>query len=161
MDYISRTKKKKEALELQDIGERLVGLSAEQLKDMDLPPDLYQAVTFAKTIKSRGALKRQMQFIGTIMRTIDPGPVNESLRDLEAGDYKKAAEFRETERWRDELVSGNRMLFEEIVDEYPGADRQQLSHLVRQAVKEKDQNRPPRASRALFRYLREVRSEKG
>jgi ribosome-associated protein len=161
VDYLSRTKKKKEALALQETGERLVRLSAEQLKEMDLPPDLYQAVTFAKTLKSRGALKRQMQFIGTIMRTIDPGPVMEALRNLEAGDYNKAAEFRETERWRDELIGGNRELLEEIVDGYPGADRQQLSQLVRQAVKEKEQNRPPKASRALFRYLRQVRSEKG
>lgn len=158
MEYRSKTEKKKEALSLQKIGERLVKLSTDQLEDFNLPAELRDAVTFAKTIKSHGALKRQMQFIGTLMRKIDTGPVQEALDEIDRGNYRKAAAFKETEIWRDELIDGNTSLMEEILIKCPEADRQQLAQLVRNAVKEKENNRPPRAYRALFRYLTKVRS---
>ena len=159
MEYISKTQKKKEAEALQDLGEKLVKLSNEQLKDIDMPEELCSAVKQAKAIKSHGALKRQMQFIGTLMRQIDPEPVQEALDEIEQGNYKKAQEFKETERWREELMAGNKELMEEILVKYPSADRQQLSQLVRNAVKERKNNKPPKAFRLLFRYLAETKNK--
>lgn len=158
MDYKSRTQKKKEAEALQVLGEKLANLSHEQIKDIDLPDDIYEAVRFAKTIKSRGARRRQMQYIGTLMRNIDPGPVMEAIRNIEEGDLKKAAAFREIETWRDELVSGNKALMEEILKQCPETDRQQLNRLVRNAIKERGSHKPPKSSRALFRYLANIRN---
>ena len=158
MDYISKTQKKKEAEALQDLGEKLVKLPDEQLKGIDMPEELSNAVRQAKTIKSHVALKRQMQFIGTLMRKIDPAPVREAIDGIEQGNYKKAMEFKETERWRDELMAGNKELMEEILVKYPSADRQQLSQLIRNAIKEKTNNKPPKAFRALFRYLKEIKT---
>lgn len=160
MEYISKTQKKKEAEALQDLGEKLVKLSNEQLRGIDMPQELLNAVKEAKAIKSHGALKRQMQFIGTLMRKIDPEPVREAIEEIEQGNYKKAMEFKETERWRDQLLEGNRELLEEILVQYPSADRQQLSQLIRNAVKERESNKPPKTFRALFRYLMELRSIK-
>ena len=157
MDYISKTQKKREAIALQDLGEKLVKLPDEQLKGIDMPEELSNAVRQAKTIKSHVALKRQMQFIGTLMRKIDPAPVREAIDGIEQGNYKKAMEFKETERWRDELMAGNKELMEEILVKYPSADRQQLSQLIRNAIKEKTNNKPPKAFRALFRYLKEIK----
>ena len=157
MEYKSKTEKKKEAIALQDLGEKLVKLPDEQLKGIDMPEELSNAVRQTKTIKSHGALKRQMQFIGTLMRKIDPAPVREAIDGIEQGNYRKAIEFKETERYRDELMAGNKELMDEILLKYPSADRQQLSQLVRNALKERKDNKPPKAFRALFRYLKEIK----
>ncbi len=157
MEYKSKTEKKKDAIALQDLGEKLVKLPDEQLKGIDMPEELSNAVRQAKTIKSHGALKRQMQFIGTLMRKIDPAPVREAIDGIEQGNYKKTIEFKETERYRDELMASNKELMDEILLKYPSADRQQLSQLVRNALKERKDNKPPKAFRALFRYLKEIK----
>ena len=157
MEYKSKTEKKKEATALQDLGEKLVKLSNEQLESIDMPEELSNAIRHAKTIKSHGALKRQMQFIGTLMRNIDSAPVLEAIDEIEQGCYKKAVDFKETERWRDELMAGSKELIEELLVKYPSAERQQLSQLIRNAVKEKKDNKPPKAFRILFRYLRDVK----
>jgi ribosome-associated protein len=156
MEEKSKTRKKKEALSLQELGERLVKLSNDLIDDMDLPTEVYDAVMFAKTLKKHGARRRQMQYIGTLMRKYDPSPVEEALHNLDTGNKRKAAAFQELERWRDELIAGNRALMEEIIRTCPDAGRQQLSHLARQARKEMKSGKPPKASRALFRYLRDV-----
>jgi len=158
MELKSKTKKKKEAEALQELGEQLMELSAAQIEDIDLPAEIYNAVTLAKTLK-RGALRRQLQYIGTLMRKIDPAPIQEALQNIEEGNYKKAAVFKEIERWRDELITGNEKLIEKILKKYPGSDRQQLTQLVRNAIKERENNKPPKTFRALFRYLEKIRSE--
>ncbi|MEC4684404.1 MAG: ribosome biogenesis factor YjgA [Nitrospirota bacterium] len=158
MDQISKTQKKKEALSLQALGEQLVKLPKEQIEDIDLPAEIHEAVMFAKTLKKHGALRRQLQYIGTLMRRCDTEPIREALSQLEQGNYKKALEFREIERWRDELIAGNKALIEDILTGYPAADRQKLTQLIRNAEKEQLNNKPPRASRLLFRYLKEIRS---
>jgi len=158
MDFKSKTQKKKEALSLQELGVRLVKLPAEQLEDIELPEEIYDAVKFAKTLKSHGAHRRQMQYIGTLMRKIDPGPVQEALDNIEQGYYKRTLAFREIENWRDELIAGNETLIEEILVKCPDADRKQIALLVQRAKKEKEHNNPPGASRALFRYLRDIRT---
>jgi len=160
IDYISKTQKKKEAEALQDLGTKLVKLSNDMLSDIELSAELLEAVKFAKTIKSHGALKRQMQFIGSLMRKIDPTQIEEAINNIEEGNYKKAAAFKETEKWRDELIAGNKKCMEEILSNYPLAERQQLTQLVRNAVKERENNKPPKASRTLFRYLTKIKTSK-
>ena len=157
MEYKSKTEKKREATALQKLGEKLIKLSAEQLADIDIPEDLLNAVKEARTIKSHGALKRHVQFIGTLMRNIDPAPIHEAIDEIEQGSYKKEMDFKETEGWRDGLMDGDKELMEEILVKHPSADRQQLSRLIRNAVKEKKDNKPLKAFRVLFRYLREIR----
>jgi ribosome-associated protein len=158
MDYKSKTQKKKEADSLQELGEKLLKLSKEQIEDIGLSSEIYDAIKFAKTIKSHGARRRQMQYIGTLMRKIDPGPVLEAIENIEQGDYRKAAAFKEIETWRDQLIDGDKKLMEEILIKCPDADRQQLTQLVRNAIKERGNNKPPRAYRALFRYLTKIRN---
>jgi len=157
MEEKSKTQKKKEARSLQKLGEQLVKLSNELIDEIGLPAEINDAVRFAKTLKQHGALRRQMQYIGTLMRKYDPSPIQEALQNLEAGNERKAMAFQELEHWRDELIAGNMALMEEILHTCPDADRQQLSQLVRQARKEMKSDKPPKASRALFRYLKNVR----
>lgn len=154
MELISKTQKKKEALSLQAAGERLVALSSEQLKNMHLPMDLLNAVTLAKSIKKHGAMQRQMQYIGTLMRKHDPAPILDALERREQGSRKQTEDHQKREKWRDELIGGNDLLIEEILLQLPHADRQQLTDLVQQARREQAEKNPvPRAARTLFRYL--------
>jgi ribosome-associated protein len=154
VELLSKTQKKKEALSLQAVGEKLLTLSAEQLKDIALPSDLLNAVTLAKKLKKHGARLRQMQYIGTLMRKYDHQPVQEALKRLEQGDRNRSAEHRKIETWRDELIAGNDLLLEWFALQYPHTDRRQLTSLVRKAREERTANdAAPKASRALFRYL--------
>jgi ribosome-associated protein len=100
---LSRTQKKRAALSLQDLGERLVKLSDEQLKRIDLPGDVLAAVKTAKTIKKHNPLNRQMQYIGTLMRKHDPAPIREFLDALEQGNRKQTAKVKQNEKMTDEL----------------------------------------------------------
>ena len=161
VERVSKTQKKKEATALQKLGEKLVKLSNDLLKQLDLPEELHDAVLHAKTIKSNAARKRQMQFIGTVMRKIDASRIQESVDDIEQGNYQKALDFQETEQWRDELIRGNKNILEEILGSCAAADRQTLSQLIRNAVREKSSNNPPRASRRLFHYLKEIKRKSG
>lgn len=158
MDYKSRTQKKKEALALQKLGEKLVELSAEQLEEIDMPEEIYNAVKEVKAMRSHGARRRQMQYIGTLMRKIDPSQIEDAIQEIEQGNYRKALEFQETEMWRDELIAGNKELMEEILNKYPDTDRQQMAQLVRNAAKEKKADKPLAAYRALFRYLVKIKN---
>ena len=158
-DYKSKTQKKREAEALQKLGEKLVKLSNQQLGDIDMPDEIREAVEIARTLKSHGARRRQMQYIGNLMRKIDPGTIQEAMTDIEEGSYRKARAFKETEKWRDELIAGNKELMEEILHTCPEADRRQLSQHIRNAIKEKEKNKPPKSSRALFRYLSSIRNK--
>ncbi len=158
MDYKSKTQKKQEAHSLQKLGEKLLQLSKEQVREIDIPDEVLDALNLARTIKSREGLRRQVQFIGSLMRKIDSEAIQEAVEQIEQGNYKKALEFKETEQWRDELIAGNNKMLEEILENHSNADRQQLSQLVRNARKEAGNNKPPKSSRILFRYLRKIRS---
>jgi ribosome-associated protein len=155
----SRTQLKKEATALQKLGERLVALSDGQLAGMGLPTALMEAIQAIRTMKSHGARRRQLQYIGTIMRRLDVAPIEQALLEIEQGVYRKAKAFRRLETWRDRLVDGDDELMDEILVACPEADRQRLGQLVRSARKEKAQNAPPKSARNLFRYLREVSAD--
>ncbi len=154
METISKTRKKEQALAAQDLGEKLVKLTGEQLGKIALPEELLSAVTQAKMIKKHGARRRQMQYIGVLMRKIDATPIQEAIQDLEEAGRRQVEVLKKVERWRDELVRGNDALVEEIVSAVPNADKEQLTALVTKAREELIKARPsPAPARALFRYL--------
>jgi ribosome-associated protein len=159
MDYKSKTQKKIEAHSLQELGEKLLQLSKAQIKEIDIPEEVVEALNLARTIKSHEGLRRQVQFIGSLMRKIDSAPIQQAIDQLAQGNYRKAFEFKETEQWRDQLIAGDDELLEKILENHVKADRQQLSQLVRNARKEVGNNKPPKSSRVLFKYLREIRSK--
>ena len=109
---------------------------------------------FARTIKKREARRRQLQYIGALMREADPEPIRRLWMPSAGDRLLDAKQFQELERWRDELVEGSDGLMEEIVSRFPGTDRQTLRQLVLSARKEREVNKPPKASRALFRFLK-------
>lgn len=155
----SRTEKKNESRRLQLLGERLLRLTPQQINRLDISEELIQSLGAARKIKSRGAYRRQLQYIGVLMRTVDPAPIEAALRVIDRGDARKSQVFKEIETWRDKLIAGDRSVQETFVAQFGEADRQRLAQLVRNAVRETSTGKPPKASRALFRYIRAIVDE--
>jgi ribosome-associated protein len=156
MEKKSKSQVKREMLALQSLGEQLVDLTLEQINNIEMPQDLREAVLFARTLKKSETWRRQMQYIGTLMRDADPEPIRKALDGISRGRGHDAQLFRELEQWRSGLVDGNDEFLAKTVDRFPDADRKRLRSLALKARKEREENQPPMASRALFRYLKEL-----
>jgi ribosome-associated protein len=157
-DYIeekSKSQLKREADALQKIGEQLISMSAQELEGIPLPDNLLSAITDARQMKM-GALKRQRQFIGKLMRDLDPEPIITALEARKAKALEQNRNFHRLEAWRDRLLDEGDAALNDFLGDYPSADRQKLRQLMRQAKKEAEQSKPPKSARNLFRYLREL-----
>lgn len=151
----SKTKIKKQMHELQDIGEQLVALSKEHLAELDIPENLRDAIREVKRINKFGAIRRQMQYIGRLMRDIDPAPIQEKLAAWNGTSRQHVAWLHQVERWRDRLLDDPEALTE-LLATYPNADVQHLRALIRNAVKEKELGKPPKNYREIFQVLRDM-----
>ena len=156
---LSKSQRKREMLALQTLGEELVKLPKEQFEKIALPEELHDAVVKARKIHQHGAHKRQLQYIGKLMRNVDATPIREQI-DTVTGHSKQAAQaLHHIELWRDKLLTEGDQALADLVEEHPHADRQYLRQLQRNAQKETLANKPPRSARALFKYLRELMQE--
>ena len=157
-ERISRTQKKKEARALQALGEQLVALSSEQLENIDMPEEILEAVEFAWKVTSHGARRRQIQYIGALMRDIETESIQSALENIRYGDARKAHAFKKIEAWRDRLKQGDTALLEDILRSCPDTERQRLTQLARNALKEHEKGISAKSSRLLFRYLKQITS---
>lgn len=156
-EIVSKTRKKREMHELQALGVALVGLSDSQLEIIEIPQKLREALLEAKQIKSHEAKRRQMQYIGRLMRDVDPAPIRSRLAELEGTSAQATARHRRLEAWRERLIDDDEALTA-FAAEHPGADLQALRALIRNARKEAALGKPPRAYRELFRVLKTIDS---
>lgn len=154
----SKTKRKQEMHELQELGAALVDLSTAHLEHMALPEGLAQAVREARLISSHEARRRQVQFIGRLMRDLDPEPIRAQLASVEGRSAQARASHQRLEHWRARLMEDDGALTE-FASAHPGADLQNLRALLRNARKEQKEGKPPRAYRELFRVIREAANE--
>ena len=150
----SKTQRKNEMTALQDLGEELVKLSRERLEKMDLPERLLQELLEAQRLTAHGAIRRQRQFIGKLMRDVDAEPIAEQLAAIKGESDTAKAEFHALERWRERLLEDDAALTEWLA-RHPEADIQQMRQLIRNARKEAAEGKPPKSSRQLFRLLRD------
>jgi len=148
----SKTRQKKRMLALQDLGAELVALNEDQLASMALPDNLREAIAAAKRITPFEARRRQLQYIGKLMRGIDPEPIRARLEVWKASSREHSARLHRIERWRERLLSEESALAEFIAN-HSRADAQQLRALVRNARRERAENKPPRNYRALFQLI--------
>lgn len=160
-DYISKTELKRESEALQKLGQRLVSLSPSELKQVPLSENLAEAIKLAHKISNKHeALRRQMQYIGKLMRFEDAEPIEAAL-DVLANKHQAATHaFHQLELLRDKLINNGDSAISTLLEEQPQLERQKLRQLVRQAAKEATGNKPPKAARELFKYLREMVVEK-
>jgi ribosome-associated protein len=152
-EVISKTKQKQAMLELQVLGAALVELPESQLAALSLRADLHAAVLECKRIRSHEARRRQMQFIGRLMREVDAAPIRAALESLDNGSAQAAAYHRRLEAWRERLLADDGALTA-FAAEHPGADLQVLRTLIRNSRRELKEGRSPRAYRELFRLIR-------
>ena len=143
--------------ELQALGVALAALPESQLKEMNLGEDLLEALLEAKRIKSHEAKRRQMQYIGRLMRDVDPAPIRSRLAEVEGHSAQGAARHRRLEGWRERLLADDAALTE-FAAAFPSADLQALRTAIRNARKEQKDGKPPRAYRELFRILKDIES---
>ena len=157
-EIVSKTRRKQEMHDLQALGAELVGLSAAHLERMVLPAELAQAVRAARRIASHEARRRQVQYIGKLMRGIDAEPIRAQLAAAQGGSAQERARHQRLEHWRARLLEDDDALTE-FFQAHPASDLQQLRALIRNARREQAAARPPRAYRELFRVLREAAGE--
>jgi ribosome-associated protein len=154
-EIVSKTRKKREMHELQALGAALAALPESRLRTMPLNDDLREALLEAKRIRSHEAKRRQIQYIGRLMREVDPAPLRAQLAEVEGHSAQAAARHRRLEAWRERLLADDGALTE-FAAAFPAADLQALRTSIRNARKEQKEGRPPRAYRELFRAIKDI-----
>ncbi|CAG0988056.1 hypothetical protein RHDC4_02321 [Rhodocyclaceae bacterium] len=142
---------------LQAMGEELVGLGKENLAKIDLPERLREAIRDAQRFKME-ARRRQLQYVGRLMRDVDPAPIRAALDEIKGLSATAIARQHALERLRTRLLEDEATLAD-IARDFPAADFQHLRQLRRNALKEQAQGKPPRAYRELFRVLRALQED--
>lgn len=154
----SKSAVKREMTHLQELGQSLVALPKDKLKRIDLPDTLRTAIYEAQRLEesnARSGLRRQLQYIGKLMRSIDAQPVVEQMRHFDAHQNEENSRFHQLEQWRDRLLKDEHSL-QAFLQVYPQADIQALRTLIRNAQKELSSQRAPKSTRSLFKLLREI-----
>ncbi len=154
-NFTSKTQRKNAMHDLQALGEELISLSNDKLGKLDLPENLLHAIAEAKRIIKHGALKRQRQYIGKLMRSIDAEPIRETLEGWKKQSGTAVALQHAAERWRDSLITDDKQ-FTLFTEEFPNSDVSRLRQLARNAKDEKLNNRPPKSYRELYRAILQI-----
>jgi ribosome-associated protein len=154
-DFISKTQLKRQATELQDVGKALVKLSPEQLARMGLPERLLEAVLACKGYNKHEAIRRQLQYIGKIMRDYDSAPIVAQLEGLQAPSKKQTALFHVAEQWRTELLADPQAIVR-FEREFPHADAHKVRALIAATQAEQSAHRAPKHYRELFHMLNTI-----
>lgn len=153
---LSKSARKREASSLQELGVKLSALPDQEIKALDLPENLFIALRDLRRLPSHGAQVRQRQYIGKLMRSIDPEPVLAKLAERKQQHDVEIRHFQQIERWRDRLLSEPAVALGELLEEYPKADRATLTRLLEKAEKERLEQRSPVGARELFAFLRQL-----
>ncbi len=161
-DPPSKSARKRKMHHLQAMGESLLTLSDRQLAHIPIEDQqLLSALREYRQIRSNSARKRHLQFIGKLMRSIDSAPIEEALLTLHNTQQQNALAFQQLEQLREDILTAGPGGVELAMTRFPAADRQQLRQLVLQHQREIQRQKPPAASRKLFRYLQELQETYG
>ena len=157
----SKSARKREALRLQDVGRALTQLKAQDLATFDLPPSLNLAIEEHNRIKSREGSRRQLQYIGRLMRKLDTEAIERQLQHLRGESNSARHTLHIVEQWRDRLLEDPQNLTQ-LLREHPHVDRQKLRQLLKRVTSagsatanELPSPAQKKAARALFRFLSE------
>jgi ribosome-associated protein len=153
---LSKSARKREASSLQELGVKLSALPDQEIKELDLPDGLFVALRALRRLPSHGAQVRQRQYIGKLMREIDPEPVLAKLAERKQRHDLEIRHFQRIERWRDRLLSEGTAAVDELLKEHPKAERAAVLRLLEKAERERVEQRSPVGARELFAYLRQL-----
>ena len=153
----SKSMLKRESADLQALGKQLLELPDSRLKDLDMPERLRDALDAYKRTRSFEGKRRQLQFIGKVMREVDAEPLREAVAQFQLGHARNALALHQAERWRAELLADDKDVLTRWAQDFPESDLQQLRNLVRSARKdaaEVPEKRSGRAFRELFQFIK-------
>jgi ribosome-associated protein len=154
-NLISKSARKRQMHELQDLGAALVRMRADQLARIEMPDELREAIADCRKMTRHEAVRRQMQLIGRIMRNLDAAPISAQLERLHAPSHRQTALFHRAEKWRDELLA-DPAAAERFALEYPGTDAHRLRALAATALEERQAEHTPKRYRELFQVLNAI-----
>jgi len=160
-DYAIRPNKtqiKREIKALNQLAKELVAMPESALKKVPLTDNMRVAISDGQRF-SRGALQRQLRRIVKLMEFEDIDAIKMEIARQKQPSKKQTAELHQLEQWRDRLISGDEKLLTELIDQFPVIDRQHIRQLVRNSAQEQKNNKPPKSSRLLFKYLSEIKRE--
>ena len=152
----SKSQRKRELYAILALTERALTLSDDKLAATGINEKALQAFKEAKKMKASGAKNRQLKYISKLIRNEDVEVLETYLNEAEQSHLNENRFFHQLERWRNRLIAEGDAAINDCLDEFPMIDRQQLRTLVRQARKETEQQKPPAASRKIFKLLRET-----
>ena len=156
----SKSALKRESHELQALGKQLLEMPDSRLDDLNMPERLRDALDAYKRTRSFEGKRRQLQFIGKVMREVDAAPLREAVAAFQLGHARNALALHQAERWRAELLAeDDKEAVTRWADTYPGTDIQQLRALIRNARKDAalvPEKRSGRAYRELFQYIKKA-----
>lgn len=153
----SKTQLKKEMHALQALGKQLSELNDDQLGRMPLEPKLHEALLEYRRLRHNEARRRQLQFIGRLMREADQEGIQKVMDQFNQQSRANVQLHHSAEQWRDRLLAEPEAV-QTFIEEHAVSDIQHFRQLLRQAQKEASQNKPPAASRKLFKEIREILS---
>jgi ribosome-associated protein len=161
---ISKSKQKQSAHKIEALGETLMQLNNKQLDRLPLVSVLREAIDTAKKIKAGNALKRQMRYIGKLIRKTDYNNIEAAISNLKKENRTYEDITYKTEQWKNQLIENNHDACTNFLNTYTKCDRQKLNQLTRAATKEQKSNNTPtpaknRHNQLLFNYIRKVLSE--
>ena len=151
----NKTQLKEVTKHYHNIGKQLVEMPSSKFDKIPMSDSLRGAVLEAKRFQ-KGALKRQLKFITGLMHKEDVTAIEVEIRRQNLPDKQAIERFHQLEQWRDSLIAGDKSLINDLIQQFTQIDRQYLNQLIRNATKETKLNKPPKSSRALFQYLKEL-----
>ena len=152
----SRSAAKREAQRFAAIADDILKLSPEDRQLLELPETIADAVELAFRVKGRSGHKRQRRLMAKLFRDMDSEDIEARLKKIQHRHDTNTVEFKRLESWRDRLVDKDKQALNEVIARFPEIDRQHVNQLIRVAVREKVQEKPPAAARKLFKYLRDL-----
>lgn len=152
----SKSQRKRDMTTLQKMGETIVNLTKSKFAKLELPPQLAKAIIDARAIESATVRRRQLQYIGKIMRNVDSDAIQKSLQNLDHNSQQNNAKLRQIETWRQQLITDTDETFHQLLIQYPQLDRQFVNQLLRNIKKQPPTEKSASASKELFQYLKKL-----
>jgi len=151
----SKSERKRRQLELQELGEQLIALNESELNSLSLEERLETAIRNASRITSRGALRRQKQLIGKLMRDMDPAPIQSALALLRVDEIRDKRLFAKAEKWRDRVVTDRAAALDEFAA-VTGIDDAELRSLLAELEVAFNERAEKTVLRKIFRRIHEI-----
>lgn len=152
---VSKTAIKKEMLALHQLGKKIVALPKSQLDLIPLEEKLLDAIVAARKITKHGGLKRQLQYIGKLLRHVDTTPIQKAFDEIESGNQKNTELLHMKEIWREQLIVGGKEKITEFLLSYPKTDRQRLQQLLRNYKNANGEEKKKILARRVYKIISE------